>query len=535
MRATTGPSLFRRAAAVATVVVLVGACALGPAPRPSEQAQGPAVTAAPPSSAEIAGPPAKTPSPTPSATLAPVLVPLVPVTGFWSDRRSISRAELAAAVAGTATHPAPVLVSRADAAALVAALGVTAGPNLRALSPAEIVAQLAATPDALGILRAEDVGPSVRALDVDGASLFGEQRIADAATWPLLVASPSGATSSFDPAALWTLAAGGDVMLDRAAYDRTVLQGRGPDYPWAGGTAEVTARYCCGAPGLRLAAGRSTGHAGAFATLFRDADVAVVNLEGPAPDAFGYHPEGGLIFTMDPALLAGLAHAGIDVASLANNHIRNAGGSGIADTIRNLDAIGVAHMGAGATAAAARAPAWLFAGRRRIAILGYNGVDMAFDATTTSAGAAPLIEAQMTADIRSARAAGADVVVVVPHWGVEYTDRITASQQRIARALVAAGADVILGSHSHWAGPLELVDGHLVVYSFGDLVFDLSHDERTQEAMVAELTFSGRTLVQVDLHPTLILDRSQPNLLDLAGGGTTLLDAIGAGSARLAQ
>ena len=119
----------------------------------------------------------------------------------------------------------------------------------------------------------------------------------------------------------------------------------------------------------------------------------------------------------------------------------------------------------------------------------------------------------------------------MPHWGAEYTDVITDKQRAAADGLVAAGADLVLGSHSHWAGPIGMVGDNLVIYSLGDFVFDLNHDERTQEAVIAELTFSGRHLVQVSLHPTLILDRSQPNLLDPATDGLPLLDAIRAASA----
>ena len=533
MRPTALRSHARRAVVTLVAVALAAGCAASPAPSVSNRAP-----LLPIPASLSPGPGLETPSPvpstpSPSGTPVTVMVPLVPVMGFWSDRRSITRDELAAAVAGTATDAEPILVSSADVAGLASLLGVTPGPTVRALSGAGIVTQLADTPGVLGVVRAADVGPGMRALDVDGKSLFGEQRVTDLASWPLLVPSVADASAAFDPGALWTLAAGGDVMLDRAVYDRTVIQGLGADYPWAGGTAKVTSRYCCGSPGLKLAAGQSTGNAGAFASVFRNADLALVNLEGPAPDKFSYHPDGGLTFTMDPALLVGLAHAGIDIASLANNHIRNDGAIGVTDTMKNLDAIGIKHMGAGPTLSAARAPAWATAGGLKIAILGYNGIDTTQAATATSAGSAPLVESQIVADIKAARSAGADLVVVVPHWGVEYTDTISAAQRGIASELIQAGADIILGSHSHWAGPLELVNGHLVVYSFGDLVFDLGHDERTQESMVAELTFAGRTLVQVDLHPTLILDKSQPSLLEADGGGSTLLAAIAAGSAKL--
>ena len=170
----------------------------------------------------------------------------------------------------------------------------------------------------------------------------------------------------------------------------------------------------------------------------------------------------------------------------------------------------------------------------RIAVLGFSSVTSGGNATATSPGAARLDLTAMRADIRAARRAGADVVIVVPHWGREYTDVATAQQRRVAGALVKAGADVVLGSHSHWAGPLELIDGHLVVYSLGDLLFDLRHDERTQEGLIPELTFSGRRLVQVDLHPTLFLD-SQVTLLDPGGGGNALLRSIRSASERLGR
>ena len=67
----------------------------------------------------------------------------------------------------------------------------------------------------------------------------------------------------------------------------------------------------------------------------------------------------------------------------------------------------------------------------------------------------------------------------------------------------------------------------------GDLLFDLNHDERTQEAFLVETTFAGKRLVQVTLHPTVIVRQAQLNLLTPSGGGTRLLRAIQAASQRL--
>ena len=100
------------------------------------------------------------------------------------------------------------------------------------------------------------------------------------------------------------------------------------------------------------------------------------------------------------------------------------------------------------------------------------------------------------------------------------------TQRRQAAALIDAGADLILGSHTHWAGAVEAIGNGLVVYSMGDFIFDLPRSEQAEEGLIVELTFVGRRLAQVDIHPTMELDRSQPNLLDPARDGRVVLDRV---------
>jgi poly-gamma-glutamate synthesis protein (capsule biosynthesis protein) len=136
-------------------------------------------------------------------------------------------------------------------------------------------------------------------------------------------------------------------------------------------------------------------------------------------------------------------------------------------------------------------------------------------------------------DIRQARRDGADVVVVMPHWGPEYVTRVTAEQRRWARAMVRAGADAVLGAHSHVAGPIESIDGVPVLYSLGNLLFDLPRFEETEEGVLAELTFDGARLAQLDLHPTVIVDRSRVMLLDPDADGEVVLRRMQGASTRL--
>jgi hypothetical protein len=437
---------------------------------------------------------------------------VVPVAGFWSDRREISLSDLRAAIDGESVRWPVVIGERALVGALAAMLDVTPSGSFVPGDTAAVSQRLALDPSALGILAAPDVSPAVRALTLDGRSLFGTQRVASLADWPLVV-SAAPHRPRFDPAAQWTLVAGGDVMLDREVYRQTLLLGGGIDLPWDGGTARISDWRCCNSLGNRLPVAERTGNDGAVRDLLQAADVSLVNLEGPAVEDFRYHPE-GLVFTFDPDLLAGLRSAGIDLVDLANNHIGNAGPAGIIETVEHLGRLGIAHVGAGEDLTAAHAPALLGAGGLEVALLGYDAIHDPYEATAFKAGNARLVVENVRADIAAARRGGANVVIVLAHWGVEYRATPTSAQRSAAKAILAAGADLIIGSHSHWAGAIGASGASLVFYSLGDLVFDLARSEETLEGMLIEITFSGTRMVQVALHPTLIVDLVQPNLLD---------------------
>ena len=503
-------------AAFAASLALVAACATtAPTTAPGPVTAQPIAVA--PATPDPTSPP--TPEPTPQP------VAMVPVVGFWSATAGISRADLDAALAGTSKTFRRVLVAGS-------------WPGATPATAEEIRAAVNSDPRTLGLLPAAEVTPDVHALAVDGAELFGNGRLRSLAGWPLLMpgsaleTAAGGARSAFDPASTWTLVAGGDVMLDRMPWVRMVQRRAGPDFAWDGGYAEITGYACCNEMGNRLPVARRAGGAGALRALFRDADLAVVNLEGPAVDDFTYHAD-GYVFTMDPSLLQGLADAGIDAVTVANNHIGNAGPSGVVETLRHLDEVGLAHVGAGANLAAARAPAWFDVGGRRVALFGYDAIRPGYHATATRAGSAGLDSARYRADIAAARTAGADVIVVLPHWGVEYTAAPTATERSAARGLVAAGADLVLGSHSHWAGATEWIDGRPVFYSMGDLVFALRQSPETLEGLIVEATFAGSHLVQLRLHPTLILELVQPNLLDPGGDGAAVIERMRRASAGL--
>ena len=122
--------------------------------------------------------------------------------------------------------------------------------------------------------------------------------------------------------------AGGDIMLDRGVYDVLRNKGKGADFPFKGGTADITSLVCCSSFGWKVPRLARTGDAGAVRDLISSADIALANFENPAPNKFTWHTK-GTIFSADQTLIDGIADAGFDVMGVANNHIRDQGANGL--------------------------------------------------------------------------------------------------------------------------------------------------------------------------------------------------------------
>ena len=542
---------MRRSPALLVIALLILSAALygiasgvlgAPAASPVAIAPG---TASPPATPLASPTPTPLPTPTPSPSpspVPPVEAAIVPVTQFRTPHAATSADEVAAVLAGTSKRYAALVVVEAETEPILAALGLiapdpAAGTLILLPDAAAVRADLAAHRDRLAVLRATDVYPGVRALAWGDAALFGVDRVKAIADWPLVARfaavldangvpdQDAAANAVFSPDGLWTMVAGGDILLDRGIAKTVKVDKKGVDFPFDGGTAEITSRYCCSSFGWELPRTKRTGNAGAMRAYLQSADLAIANFENPAPVKFRFHTS-GTVFTADPALIEGLANAGIDYVSLANNHIRDAGAQGILDTIKHLDEWNIAHGGAGKDLAAARAPALLEANGTTVAILGRDAIAGGYAASATRVGSAPLRTAAIVADIKAARAAGADVVIVFPHWGTEYDPTPFANQQTLARAIIDAGADMVIGNHAHWAAAMEVYEGKPIWYALGNFVFDQTWSEPTMEGITLELTFQGAELRQVRMRPHIILDKAQPNFLDPAGDGRIVMGQV---------
>lgn len=220
----------------------------------------------------------------------------------------------------------------------------------------------------------------------------------------------------------------------------------------------------------------------------RDADYAVVNLECP----LGGKPYTGYpAFSAPDEYAAELKRVGFDLFTTANNHCLDRHDRGLMRTLNVLDSLGVAHVGTYRDMADR--------GRALPKVVDVKGVKIGFLSYTYGTNGIPvqrdavvdLIDRkQIARDIKAARRAGAQLMCVCMHWGIEYVLKPVAEQRVLADFLVSQGVDLIIGNHPHVVEPWEIrySPEHgkkvLVVYSLGNFISNQTTIDSRGGAMV---------------------------------------------------
>ena len=246
--------------------------------------------------------------------------------------------------------------------------------------------------------------------------------------------------------------------------------------------------------------------------LLQRADARFINLECAITD-WG-EPEPGKVFCFrtDAKNVEVLRVAHIDAVSLANNHVLDYGEPGLRETLRNLDASGIRHAGAGLTALEAQQPAWLAIDGLRIAFLAATDNQPDWEATADRPGVfyIPIDPAderfqRLVTLVRAAKRA-ADLVMVSLHWGPNWGYQPPPEHPPAARLLIESGADIIFGHSAHIVRGIEVYRGRPILYSCGDFVDDYAVDqvERNDESFIVQAYLSGRELTRLSLIPTVI-------------------------------
>ncbi len=165
-----------------------------------------------------------------------------------------------------------------------------------------------------------------------------------------------------------------------------------------------------------------------------------------------------------------IAAAGFHVLSLANNHMMDFGSTGLERTRRLLADHGIQTVGAGSDLADARRPVVIERKGLRVGFLAYS-IPFAGSAAPDRPGAAPLQLDLVRQDLANLRPR-VDAVVVSAHFGMMYLEHPTPDDMDLARAILRAGADLVVGHHPHVLQGIEETPDGTIAYSLGEFVFD---------------------------------------------------------------
>ena len=486
--------------------------------------------------------PTATPSPTASP---PATFPLAVVTGITNLKATITLNELGTLASG---------------GLLVVPCGVTVTqPTLTATAPCvaadQIAADLRAHQTLVALLPPGLVEPATKVLSIAGNGpfgLFGPDLFGDpearALPYPIMGSAPADGPGALDPAwtaydasQTWTLTAIGSLCADRVAAYQAVTLGKGWDWPFNGGTASYK-----GAPFLNpnppagisrfpIVKAVETGNDGVTASISKRSDVALADQKCPILPNEKWTPNetGAPSLAVPEAVLSRWqSFLGLDAVYLAADHQSDRGVSGIRSTVQLLDKDGFPHTGLGMNLDSALEPAYVEVAGLKVAFVSWNEVIGPVHAGPTTPGVAWLTQANVDAAVGRAQAAGANLIICDPQWwgGDEYHSDLRASQLAAVGWMDKAGCDQIVGGGLHVTGGLFLRQGangvSLIDAGPGNYMYGQPWWQETQEGVILDLSFRGKTLVNVRFHPYVMILNARASLTDPEGDGHYVLERI---------
>ena len=232
-------------------------------------------------------------------------------------------------------------------------------------------------------------------------------------------------------------------------------------------------------------------------SLFQASDIVVANLECPATKV-KMPVQKWYIFRGEPEWLPALRRHGITHLNLANNHSIDQGRAGLADTWQQVRDAGMTPVGAAPTMDEAAHPVLLAAHPRPVYLLA--SLQLALENFAYLPQRPSVSNESMDSLVarvsRLRQACPEAYIIVSPHWGGEHTLRPILSQRRDARRLIDAGADVLIGHHTHTLQTIEQYQGRSIYYSIGNFIFDQQKPLNTQACAVQiRVTASGAEVI----------------------------------------
>lgn len=208
------------------------------------------------------------------------------------------------------------------------------------------------------------------------------------------------------------------------------------------------------------------------ADIFAADDLTLVNLEGPLTNS--EEPREGQTFTIsgDPEYVNILLEGNVEAVSMANNHRKDYLEKGTEDTVATLTEAGI-----------------VYAYDEVVGIYEVDGIQIGM-ISVNEVGDGWLVEAKIQNGVEKLKEAGADLILVSCHWGVEKENYPEEYQLKLGRKCVEWGADLVIGHHPHVLQGIEEYKDKYIVYSLGNFCFGANRNPTDKDCMIFQQTFT---------------------------------------------
>lgn len=221
---------------------------------------------------------------------------------------------------------------------------------------------------------------------------------------------------------------------------------------------------------------------------------------------------------------------GMVISANANNHLFDYGADGMRDSMKNLDEAGITHIGVGENKQEATQPVTIEKNGHKVTIFNYMDSDNFKEysqdvmpiATDNSPGYSAWNDTESPEQIRQARENGSDFIVVYIHYGNEYARSPNQMQEKISHAAIDAGADTVVGTHTHVTQGVEMYKDKPIFYNLGNFIFDMSNPA-THIAYMVDFDLEGDN-VTATLYP-ISISGYLPYFMD-ASSGQALIEEL---------
>lgn len=245
----------------------------------------------------------------------------------------------------------------------------------------------------------------------------------------------------------------------------------------------------------------------------RAADILFVNNEFTFSDKGEKQAQKTYTFRANPANVSVYKELGVDVASIANNHIYDYKADAMRDTIVTIEGAGIACIGGGENIAQAKKAAYFRINGKVIAFIAAGRAEPWFETPTAGKEKLGILDAYGSDNCVNAikdAAANSDYVFVYVHWGTENSHNTSGEQITEGKRYIDAGADAVIGAHSHILQGMDFYKGRFIAYSLGNFWFNLKElqsgylelviDEngKIQPQFIPCQTNGGKTFIEND-------------------------------------